>query len=122
MDDRDIDAAVAAVLALDEAIAAWAADTLQSDASDRARRELRAMVVRLGERAKVGVLDPRDVLAPVVDAVLDARSAAKQRRDFALSDQLRDALIAGGLTVQDTPDGVRWGLAEVDGKAPGTST
>ena len=32
---RDVDAAVAAVLSVDDAMVAWAADTLQSDVLDR---------------------------------------------------------------------------------------
>jgi cyanophycinase-like exopeptidase len=122
MAERDVDRAVSAVLGLDQAVGSWAADTLQSDASDRARRELRAMIVRLGELARVGAADPRNLVQPLVDAVLAARSAAKERRDFTVSDQLRDALAAGGVTVQDTPDGVVWTLDAPDGKTPGTPT
>lgn len=122
MAERDVDRAVTAVLALDDAIASWASDTLQSDASDRARREVRAMIVRLGELARVGAADPRSLLQPLVEAVLTARSAAKERRDFVVSDQLRDALAAGGITIQDTPDGVVWTLSASDGKTPGSPT
>ena len=71
---RDVEEAVAAILALDETMAAWAADTLQSDDLDLARRQLRAMVVRLGDLAQAGVHDPRQVVAPVVEAVLAARA------------------------------------------------
>jgi cysteinyl-tRNA synthetase len=80
------------------------------------------MIVRLGELARVGAADPRTAVQPLVDAVLLARSAAKERRDFAVSDQLRDALAAGGVTVQDAPEGAVWTLDTSDGKAPGTST
>ena len=66
----DADGAVGAVLDLDAAIAAWSADTLQSDEMDRARATLRAMVVRLGEAAAAGLRDPRDAVAPVVEAAL----------------------------------------------------
>ena len=114
MQARDVDAAVEAILSLDDALAAWAADTLQSDALDRGRRELRAMVVRLGELARSGAADPTEALAPVITAVLDARSSAREQKDFATSDRLRDALTAGGVIVSDTPEGATWTLAGPD--------
>jgi cysteinyl-tRNA synthetase len=51
-------------------------------------------------------------LAPVVDALVPAllatRQAARERKDFAESDRIRDALVAAGVVVEDTPDGPRW--------------
>jgi cyanophycinase-like exopeptidase len=107
---RDADGCVAAVLAVEEAIHAWGADTLQSDDAPYARRVLRALVVRLGEVAAVGVRDPRDVAAPYVELLLEARAAARANRDFAASDRVRDRLAAVGVEVRDTPDGVVWEL------------
>jgi hypothetical protein len=106
--DRNVNAAVEAVLAVEQAIEAWSADTLQSDSVDRARRELRAMIVRLGDLVAAGMSDPRAVLGPVVEEVLAARSEARDARDFAASDLLRDVLVKAGITVNDTPDGVEW--------------
>lgn len=108
MDERDVDGAVAAVLGVEQAISDWSADTLQSDAVDRARRELRAMVVRLGQLATAGVTDPAVLVAPVVEAILAARQSAREAKDFAASDALRDALVEAGVVVNDTPDGVTW--------------
>ena len=108
LEARNVDEAVAALLDVEQSIQAWSADTLQSDAVDRARRELRAMVVRLGELAKAGVTDPTDVVAPVVEAVLDARRRARDAKDFAVSDLLRDLLTSAGVQVNDTPEGATW--------------
>jgi len=108
---RDADAAVAAVLAVDDAIQAWSADTLQSDAIDGARRQLRAMVVRLGELARLGTADPATVVAPLVEPLLEARASAREQKDYATSDLIRDVLGAGGVDVQDTADGVSWSFA-----------
>lgn len=121
MTDRDVDAAVAALLALDDVLVAWSADTLQSDSLDRGRRELRAMVVRLGELARAGAADPSVALAPVVDAVLAARQSARAGKDFATSDRLRDALVTGGIVVKDTPDGSVWTLVDPNDEGPGST-
>jgi cysteinyl-tRNA synthetase len=47
----------------------------------------------------------------LVSVVLQQREAARQRKDYATADALRDALAAAGLTVEDTPTGPRWSLA-----------
>ena len=46
----------------------------------------------------------------VVDMVLDLRSKAKANKDWAVSDQIRDALAEAGFQVKDTKDGVTWKL------------
>ena len=46
----------------------------------------------------------------VVDMVLDLRAKAKAQKDWATSDQIRDALAAAGFEVKDTKDGVTWKL------------
>jgi cysteinyl-tRNA synthetase len=82
---------------------------------------------RLAEvRAMLGVLglDPLaelwasgvggDSLRPVVEALvqvaLDQRQAARQRKDFAAADAIRDELQEAGILVEDTPRGPRWEL------------
>jgi cysteinyl-tRNA synthetase len=45
---------------------------------------------------------------PRIDALVAQRQAARQRRDFAEADRLRDALAAEGIVVDDTPEGPKW--------------
>ncbi len=108
MQQGDATAAVAAALALEQAIVDWSHDMLQSDEGDRAHAALRAMVVRLGEAAVSGLADPRERLAPVVEAALALRKAVRAEKRFDLSDLLRDQLQAAGVEVRDTPSGVQW--------------
>ena len=53
-----------------------------------------------------------DDLRPVVDAlvgvVVEARQAARARKDYASADAIRDRLTAAGILVEDTPEGTRW--------------
>jgi cysteinyl-tRNA synthetase len=84
-------------------------------------------VARLAEvRAMLGVLglDPLDAmwagpaqgedLHGVVDAlvklVLEQRQAARERKDYATSDAIRDRLTQAGLAIEDRADGSRWTL------------
>ena len=108
--ERDVDAAVDAILGLEAAIVSWSADTLQSDESDRARRVLRSLVVRLGALAHDGARDPRDVIGPLVEILLELRARARAGKDFATSDLVRDRLAAVAVEVRDTPDGAVWSL------------
>ena len=110
LERRDADGAAAAILGLDSDLAAWAADTTQSDEMDRARGALRAMVVRLGEAAAGGMQDPRAVVGPYVELVLGRRAAAREERRFSDADALRDGLIALGVEVMDGPAGTTWEL------------
>jgi len=106
----DAEGALAAALELEDAIHAWSADTVQGDHVDRARTALRGMLVDLANAAVSGLRDERDVLAPVVEVVLDARRRVREARDFATSDVIRDGLAARGIEVRDTPDGQEWEL------------
>lgn len=48
----------------------------------------------------------------VVDMVLSLRAKAKAEKDWATSDQIRDALAQAGFEVKDTKDGVTWKLSK----------
>jgi cysteinyl-tRNA synthetase len=85
----------------------------KAEAAD-ARATVRAMLDVLG-------LDPvaqwpeaaGDLTATVgalVEIALEARSAARARKDFAEADTIRDRLTAAGVVVEDTAGGVRWHL------------
>ncbi len=43
-----------------------------------------------------------------IQALIDEREAARKERNFARSDEIRDALKAQGIVLEDTPDGVMW--------------
>jgi cyanophycinase-like exopeptidase len=107
---RDGKAATEAALDMEQVVHAWSADTMQSDELDRARAGLRRMVLRLGELAGAGLRDPRDVVAPWVEAVLAEREEARRARRFADADRARERLAGLGVEVRDTPEGPLWEL------------
>jgi len=107
---RDVDGCVTAILDLEQTLVDWSSDTLTSDEGDHARAHLHRMVVRLGELATVGAQDPRTVVGPFVDGLLELRARARDAKDFATSDWIRDHLTVAGVEVRDTPDGSEWHL------------
>ena len=51
-----------------------------------------------------------EVLEALIRQRIDARTQAKQNKDFATADAIRDELKAIGVTLEDGADGVRWTL------------
>ena len=49
-------------------------------------------------------------LDTVMNLILAQRDEAKKRKDFAVSDQIRDVLLAGGISIKDTKEGTVWQL------------
>jgi cyanophycinase-like exopeptidase len=110
LDDCDAQAAVRAILALEETIQSWSHDTDQSDALASARSALRSAIVCLGEMAVLGTGDPADAVRPFVDALLEQRIRAREAREWAAADAIRDRLLAAGIELHDTPEGTTWEL------------
>ena len=50
------------------------------------------------------------VLRQLLDGALALRDAARERKDFATSDALRDGLSKAGVVIEDSPEGSRWSL------------
>jgi cysteinyl-tRNA synthetase len=53
---------------------------------------------------------PLDALDALVRAEIDARAAAREAKDWATADAIRDRLAAAGITLEDGQEGVRWTL------------
>ena len=104
--------AAEAILALDRTILDWSADTLQTDEPDRARAVLHSLVHRLGEAASVGLRDPKELLAPLVEGLIVLRAELRNEKAWQLADRLRDRLVAGGIELHDTPGGTTWSLGD----------
>ena len=47
-----------------------------------------------------------------IEDLIEQRTAAKKNKDFALADKIRDDLLARGIVLKDTRQGVQWSYAE----------
>ena len=59
-----------------------------------------------------GSTDLTQALDGVIQLALKERAAARDRKDFAASDSIRDGLLALGITIEDTAQGPRWSIME----------
>jgi cysteinyl-tRNA synthetase len=90
--------------------------------ADGAKETLREALGAVAGMSQVLGIWPEDWAAPasgeqsavidaLVRAVLEQRTAARARKDYAAADAIRDQLTAAGVTVEDTADGPRWSLS-----------
>ena len=107
---RDAVAALRCCLDLEQDIHDWSRDTLQGDDADHARAVLRSMISQLGDVAQNGIQDPREVISPLVQALLTVRATVRAEKRYDLSDVIRDLFAEQGIEVRDTPNGVEWDL------------
>jgi cysteinyl-tRNA synthetase len=115
-DDLSVPQALAVVHeAVTEGNNALAADDLAGAAKLAA--DVRGMMAVLG----LDPLDPQwagsggddslhEVVSELVAVALAQRQAARDRKDYAAADAIRDGLQAAGIAVEDTPRGPRWEL------------
>jgi cysteinyl-tRNA synthetase len=66
--------------------------------------------------ATSGGTDLTNALDGVIQLALAQRTAARERKDFAASDQIRDGLAALGIIIEDTAQGPRWSISQISEK------
>ena len=71
-------------------------------------------MVRLGEAAGVGLRDPAEALAPIVEPLVGLRAALRAAGRYDLADAVRDALAAGDVELRDQRDRTAWQLRRQD--------
>jgi len=91
---------------------AFADDVLDRTSAEPPERLLpadlpRRLSARLGDALHLNGESPE----AAIQAVIDARTAARKNKDFALGDRLRDALAAEGIALKDSKDGTTWTAA-----------
>jgi cysteinyl-tRNA synthetase len=63
-----------------------------------------------------GGADLTEALDGVIQLALAQRTAARDRKDFVASDQIRDGLAALGIIIEDTAQGPRWSISQISEK------
>ena len=78
---------------------------------DSSREYLESLLKRLVSLTDVlGIIVEREaeILDADIEALIAERQAARKERNFARADQIRDELLAKGIILEDTREGVKW--------------
>jgi cyanophycinase-like exopeptidase len=99
LDTGNVLAAVDALLELDE---------MDRDIDTRAT--VHALITRLGQLAASPRVDLQSVVGPYIEALLQARNAARSGGRWDEADAIRDQLTSLHVTIKDTSDGSQWDI------------
>lgn len=66
------------------------------------------LFVQLCDILGIGYMTEKVLLDAEIEALIEKRQDARRNKDFALSDQIRDELLANGIVLQDTREGVKY--------------
>jgi cysteinyl-tRNA synthetase len=68
--------------------------------------------IQVNDGIKVGfeaeIIFQESFLPPDIEKKIEEREQARNQRNYALADKIRDDLLAQGIVLEDTKDGVRW--------------
>jgi cysteinyl-tRNA synthetase len=56
--------------------------------------------------------DYKEIIDALVANQIQMRQQAREHKDFAKADEIRDSLAAAGIAIDDTPNGARWSVME----------
>ncbi len=85
--------------------------TITPDDLESLRRSVHRLVFDiLGLRDEARAAQ-NDVVAPLVEMLLETRRAARERKDWAESDRIRDELARIGIAIKDRKDGTDWEIS-----------
>jgi cysteinyl-tRNA synthetase len=116
-DDFNTPVAISVIFEFSKALNG-ALDRPEGLSADAAARALAYLETYAGE--VLGILKSREalmtgdgaeggeILGEVMSVLLELRSQARARKDFAMSDTIRDLLIAKGIELKDTKEGTTW--------------
>ncbi len=71
-------------------------------------KEMRARLVKLTDVLGIIVEKKEEILDSDIEAMIEERQAARKAKDFARADEIRGELLARGIVLEDTREGVKW--------------
>ena len=103
-DDFNTADAIAAVFELVKYINTTADGTRSKEYLDSLYKRLESLTDVLG----IIIEKKEEMLDEEIEAMIEKRQASIKERNFALADQIRDELLARGIILEDTREGVKW--------------
>ena len=103
-DDFNTADAIAAIFDLVK----YANTTANGDSSKAYVTALYELIVKLADVLGIVVEKKEELLDADIEALIQERQAARKERNFARADEIRDELLAKGIILEDTREGVKW--------------
>ena len=103
-DDFNTADAIAAIFDLVK----YANTTATGDSSKAYVTALYELIVKLADVLGIVVEKKEELLDADIEALIQERQAARKERNFARADEIRDELLAKGIILEDTREGVKW--------------
>ncbi|MDQ3253036.1 MAG: class I tRNA ligase family protein, partial [Acidobacteriota bacterium] len=104
-DDLNTSVALAAIHNLKREVNK-ALDSCEMHEDDRV--DILNLIARFDSVLNIFGVPERGLLDAEIQTLIDERQEARRRRDFTRADEVRDQLLARGIILEDTRDGVRW--------------
>ena len=82
--------------------------TVSAESSKEYLQSLFDLIVKLADVLGIIVDKEKDLLDADIERLIEERQAARKARDFARADAIRDELLAKGIILKDTREGVQW--------------
>lgn len=115
IENHDSMRAAAALLDLDQLIWKAEQDSESPEQISQAREMFREFLVLMGVRLARPAQPAEVRLAPLVEELVELRSAFREKRQWEHADAVRDALLRVNIAVEDTRLGTRWRLIDEQG-------
>lgn len=78
------------------------------DSSKEYLQSLYDLLVKLTDVLGIIVEKEEEILAEDIETLIEERQAARKEKNFARADEIRDELLAKGIILEDTREGVKW--------------
>ncbi len=82
--------------------------TADADSSAEYLQGLLDLILKLTDVLGIIVEKEEEMLAEDIEALIEERQAARKAKNFARADEIRDELLAKGIILEDTREGVKW--------------
>lgn len=103
-DDFNTADAVAAIFEIVKA----ANTNITAESSKELIKETRDYIIRLMDVLGIDVVVKEELLDDEINQLIQERQNARKNKDFKRADEIRDELLAKGIVLEDTREGVKW--------------
>ncbi|MGN0404942.1 MAG: cysteine--tRNA ligase, partial [Bariatricus sp.] len=86
----------------------FANTTASAESSKEYLKKLFDLIVKLGDVLGLILDKEEELLDADIEKLIEERQAARKAKDFARADAIRDELLAKGIILKDTREGVQW--------------